>query len=139
MSPDSVPLTRSPPVASRIRLAVALAVLKLLASRDAYFMGAVVAKFDLFTRTAQDATFEVREAFLKKLLAYLRRDRFHPGVIPRLNMVLFLVAHEPEEELKEAVLAFARGRRQRLPDSASPSCSRAHLGRPPNTLSPRRS
>ncbi|GAA5836905.1 hypothetical protein JCM9279_007697 [Rhodotorula babjevae] len=109
--------TYSPSVASRIRLAVALSILKLFASRDPYYMRVVLARFDLFTRTAQDSTFELREAFLKKLVVYLRKDRFHPKVVGRVNMVLFLVAHEPEYELKETVLKFARGRRQRLPDT----------------------
>ncbi|KPV72536.1 uncharacterized protein RHOBADRAFT_29677, partial [Rhodotorula graminis WP1] len=109
--------TYSPAVASRIRLAVALSILKLFASRDPYYMRVVLAKFDLFTRTAQDSTFELREAFLKKLVVYLRKDRFHPKVVARLNMVLFLVAHEPEDELKETVLKFVRSRRQRLPDT----------------------
>ncbi|GAA5907023.1 hypothetical protein JCM8208_004491 [Rhodotorula glutinis] len=109
--------TYSPAVASRIRLAVALSILKLFASRDPYYMRVVLAKFDLFTRTAQDSTFEIREAFLKKLVVYLRKDRFHPKVVGRLNMVLFLVAHEPEDELKDTVLKFARSRRQRLPDT----------------------
>ncbi|GAA5921167.1 hypothetical protein JCM3775_004123 [Rhodotorula graminis] len=109
--------TYSPAVASRIRLAVALSILKLFASRDPYYMRVVLAKFDLFTRTAQDSAFELREAFLKKLVVYLRKDRFHPKVVARLNMVLFLVAHEPEDELKETVLKFVRSRRQRLPDT----------------------
>ncbi|GAA6049962.1 hypothetical protein JCM3770_007070 [Rhodotorula araucariae] len=108
--------TYSPPVASRVRLAVALAILKLFASQDKHYVQAILPRLDLLARTAQDATYEVREAFLKKLVTYLRQNRFHPGVVPRLNMVLFLVAHEPEEDLKESVLAFAKGRK-RLPDT----------------------
>ncbi|BGP42871.1 Sister chromatid cohesion protein pds5 [Rhodotorula kratochvilovae] len=106
----------TPPVASRVRLAVALAIIKLFASQDKHYVQAILPRLDVLARTAQDATYEVREAFLKKLVAYLRQNRFLPAAVPRLNMVLFLVAHEPEEELKAHVLAFAKSRR-RMPDT----------------------
>ncbi|GAA5824892.1 hypothetical protein JCM11251_005384 [Rhodosporidiobolus azoricus] len=107
--------TYSVPVASRLRLAAALSILKLLASQDAGFIKSIVAHLDVLSRLCQDACFEVREAFLKKLVQYLREKRVHPQLLPRLNMFIFLVAHEPEEDLKEVVASFAKTR-QRLPD-----------------------
>lgn len=74
------------------------------------------ARFETLSHVAQDQTFEVRESFLKKVVTYLRHNRMMRGVAARLNMVLFLVAHEPEDDLKEHILLFARSRR-RLPDS----------------------
>ncbi|GAA5968515.1 hypothetical protein JCM11641_007665 [Rhodosporidiobolus odoratus] len=108
--------TYSIPVASRLRLAAGLAILKLLASKDPHYSREIVSRLDLLARLSQDACFEVRDRFLKKLVTYLREKRLHPQVLPRLNMVLFLVAHEPEEELHEAVVHFAKSRK-RLPDA----------------------
>ncbi|BGP10818.1 Sister chromatid cohesion protein pds5 [Rhodotorula toruloides] len=105
----------SPPVASHIRLACALAILKLVASGEAAFVKSVMQHLDELTRLAQDTTFEVREGFLRKLLFYLRHGRFPRIVLPRFNMMLFLIAHEPEVELKESILTYARSRK-RLPD-----------------------
>lgn len=104
-------------VSSKIRLAAALAFLKLLATQDRSYNKGIIApsRFETLSHIAQDQTFEVRESFLRKLLAYLRHGRMLQGVAARFNMVLFLVAHEPEDDLKEAVLVFARARR-RLPD-----------------------
>jgi sister-chromatid-cohesion protein PDS5 len=53
----------------------------------------------------QDECFEVRSGFIHKLLAYLRTNRI---TAPRYNMVLFLVAHDPEDELPMAVRASSR-------------------------------
>ncbi|BGP34804.1 Sister chromatid cohesion protein pds5 [Rhodotorula toruloides] len=105
----------SPPVASHIRLACALAILKLVASGEPTFVKSVMQHLDELTRLAQDTTFEVREGFLRKLLFYLRHGRFPRIVLPRFNMMLFLIAHEPEVELKESILTYARSRK-RLPD-----------------------
>ncbi|KAG0663219.1 hypothetical protein C6P46_002808 [Rhodotorula mucilaginosa] len=109
--------TYSLAVSSKIRLAAALAFLKLLATQDRSYNKGIIAptRFETLSHIAQDQTFEVRESFLRKLLAYLRHGRMLQGVAARFNMVLFLVAHEPEDDLKEAVLVFARARR-RLPD-----------------------
>ncbi|BGP02903.1 Sister chromatid cohesion protein pds5 [Rhodotorula toruloides] len=105
----------SPPVASHIRLACAFAILKLVASGEAAFVKSVMQHLDELTRLAQDTTFEVREGFLRKLLFYLRHGRFPRIVLPRFNMMLFLIAHEPEVELRESILTYARSRK-RLPD-----------------------
>jgi sister-chromatid-cohesion protein PDS5 len=67
----------------------------------------------------QDPCFEVRDHFLRKLVLYLREKRFHSAVVPRLNMMLFLIAHEPEDELKEVVVQFAMGRGRKAPESTS--------------------
>ncbi|GAA5902726.1 hypothetical protein JCM6882_004051 [Rhodosporidiobolus microsporus] len=107
--------TYSVPVASRLRLASALAILKLLASQDAGFIKSIVPHLDILSRLCQDACFEVREHFLKKLVQYLREKRIHQQILPRVNMFVFLAAHEPEEDLKEIVVTFAKTR-QRLPD-----------------------
>ncbi|GAA5984565.1 hypothetical protein JCM10908_003401 [Rhodotorula pacifica] len=109
--------TYSLAVSSEIRLAAALAFLKLLATQDVSYNKGIIApaRLETLSHLAQDTTFEVREAFLKKLVAYLRHNRMIPSVAARLNMILFLIAHEPEEDLKEIVLLFARSRR-RLPD-----------------------
>ncbi|GAA5863155.1 hypothetical protein JCM8547_002814 [Rhodosporidiobolus lusitaniae] len=107
--------TYSVPVASRLRLSAALSLLKLLASNDPGYIKQILDKLDLLSRLAQDATFEVREQFLKKLVHYLREGRMHAQIRPRLNMVVFLVAHEPDEDLKNAVVAFAAHRRK-LPE-----------------------
>ncbi|GAA5863133.1 hypothetical protein JCM3774_001432 [Rhodotorula dairenensis] len=109
--------TYSLAVSSKIRLAAALAFLKFLASQDLSYNKGIIApaRFETLSHIAQDQTFEVRESFLKKLVGYLRQNRMIPRVAARLNMVLFLVAHEPEDDLKEHILHFARSRR-RLPD-----------------------
>ncbi|GJN93116.1 hypothetical protein Rhopal_006161-T1 [Rhodotorula paludigena] len=107
--------TSTPPVASRIRLGAALSLLKLLASNDPTYLKTILGKLDLLARMAQDTTFEVREGFLRKLVPLLRHTRIHPQAIPRFNMILFLVAHEPEVELKELVLSLPRSRR-RMPE-----------------------
>ncbi|GEM10842.1 cohesin-associated protein Pds5 [Rhodotorula toruloides] len=106
----------TPPVASHIRLACALAILKLAASAEPAFVKSVLQHFDELTRLVQDTTFEVREGFLRKLLFYLRHGRFPRIVLPRFNMMLFLIGHEPEVELKESILTYARSRK-RLPDN----------------------
>ncbi|BGP19464.1 hypothetical protein JCM10213_006284 [Rhodosporidiobolus nylandii] len=104
--------TYSVPVASRLRLAAALALLKLLASLDPTYTKEIVPRLDLLARLSQDACFEVREQFLTKLVSYLRERRMHPQILPRVNMILFLVAHEPEADLKDVVVNFARSRRR---------------------------
>ncbi|GAA6036323.1 hypothetical protein JCM8097_001667 [Rhodosporidiobolus ruineniae] len=104
--------TYSVPVASRLRLAAALALLKLLASKDPTFTKLLLLHLDQLSRLAQDACFEVRDQFLKKLMQYLRERRFLPAVVPRVNMILFLVAHEPEAELKDVVATFAAMRKR---------------------------
>ncbi|GAA6010454.1 hypothetical protein JCM10207_001312 [Rhodosporidiobolus poonsookiae] len=106
----------SAPVASRLRLAAALSLLKLTASKDAGYVRTVVGQLDVLSRVIQDPTFEVREQFVKRLVFYLRTGRLHALVVPRFNMLLFLVAHEPEPELKETVVSHAR-KRKALPDA----------------------
>ncbi|GAA5962654.1 hypothetical protein JCM21900_006757 [Sporobolomyces salmonicolor] len=105
--------TYSVPVASRLRLAAASAILKLLTTNDPHYVKSVLQHFDALSRSAQDTCFEVRDGFLRKLLQYLRSNRLHPAAVPLFHMTLFLVAHEPEDELRVQVVQFvkARGRR----------------------------
>lgn len=112
-------IRHSPPVSARIRLAAAFGLLKLLTSSEPAYLKAIIepSRFEALSRLCQDTTFEVRDAFLRKTVAYLRAGRFVAAVTARLNMILFLVAHEPEDELKELVFSFARARR-RLPEGA---------------------
>ncbi|GAA5874265.1 hypothetical protein JCM1840_000617 [Sporobolomyces johnsonii] len=105
--------TYSVPVASRLRLAAASAILKLLTTNDPHYVKVVLQHFDELSRSAQDTCFEVRDGFLRKLLQYLRSNRLHPAAVPMFHMILFLVAHEPEDDLRVQVVQFvkARGRR----------------------------
>lgn len=98
-------------VASRLRLASALSILK-LATLGPVFEVQVFVKFSWLAWTAQvrqilvrsrvlihdkqDACFEVRSQFIRRLLAYLRTSRLRGD---RFNIVLFLVAHDPEIEV----------------------------------------
>lgn len=57
--------------------------------------------------------------FIDKLLGYLRSNRI---VLPRYNMVLFLVAHDPEEELRLKVVHYVAARAKKVsPGEWAPS------------------
>lgn len=64
---------------------------------------------------AQDTCFEVRDGYLRKLLHYLRLNRLHTATLPFFHMSLFLIAHEPEEDLKVQIIQFIK-LRSRRPD-----------------------
>ncbi|KAI5477658.1 hypothetical protein MNV49_006044 [Pseudohyphozyma bogoriensis] len=105
----------SNPVASRLRLTASLSILK-LATLEKY-LPQVCSKLDVLARTTQDTCFEVRHGFLTRLLSFLRHNKL-PKAVPRFNMVLFLVAHDPEEELRTDVVAYIKSCRMRLPVAA---------------------
>ncbi|KAK4057405.1 Sister chromatid cohesion protein pds5 [Microbotryomycetes sp. JL221] len=91
-----------------LRLTAASAILKLAAHQTA--TDSIAERFELFARTAQDECFEVRIGFINRLLSLLRTNKI---VLPRYNMVLFLVAHDPEEEIKLAVTRYIRSKASR--------------------------
>ncbi|GAA5899792.1 sister chromatid cohesion factor PDS5 [Sporobolomyces salmoneus] len=95
-------------VSSRIRLAATLGVLKLLTTKDPVFVKSTFEHFALLSRTAQDTCFEVRDGYLQKLLQYLRAGRLHKAAFPHFHMSLFLIAHEPEEDLRLQVVHFIK-------------------------------
>ncbi|GAA6062022.1 hypothetical protein JCM10212_005455 [Sporobolomyces blumeae] len=103
----------APLVASRIRLEASLCVLKLAATKDGAFTRVVLKNFGLLARTAQDTCFDVRDGYLRKVLQYLRANRVHPSILPLFNMSLFLIAHEPEQDLKAQIMHFVRSRSRR--------------------------
>ncbi|GAA6017525.1 hypothetical protein JCM11491_006853 [Sporobolomyces phaffii] len=105
-------------VSSRLRLASTLGVLKLLTTKDPSFLKNAIQHFALLSRTAQDTCFEVRDGYLRKLLHCLRSNRLHVAVLPLFHMSLFLIAHEPDEDLRSQVVQFVKSRSRR-PDRQS--------------------
>ncbi|GAA5964059.1 hypothetical protein JCM3765_000885 [Sporobolomyces pararoseus] len=100
-------------VSSRLRLASTLGVLKLLTTKDPNFLKSAIKHFSLLSRTAQDTCFEVRDGYLRKLLHCLRLNRLHIAVLPLFYMSLFLIAHEPDEDLRSQVVQFIKSRSRR--------------------------
>lgn len=89
---------RPPAVAARLRSQAAISLLR-LASIKAYEAD-VIPRFELLAWTIQDAVFQVRNAFLHKLVTYTFQQRL---TNPIFNLILFLVAHDPEQENKNMV------------------------------------
>ena len=88
---------------TRVRLACALNTLKLV--KESQFEQAVKPKmFNLLALTVQDACYEVRETFIRKLMKYISDFSIHV----RYMTALVLVAFEPEDELKDEVTEFLR-------------------------------
>lgn len=111
-------LVVSATVESRLRLVAALSLLKM--ATKVSFQAAINQHFDVLARTSQvrprppaddrcgylslriqDACFEVRSGFISRLMKYLREDRI--ATPARYNMIFFLVAHDPDDELRTEV------------------------------------
>ncbi|KAG0146246.1 hypothetical protein CROQUDRAFT_107255 [Cronartium quercuum f. sp. fusiforme G11] len=86
----------SPAVAMRLRLKAAQSILKLATCKA--FSGDVDVNFELLAWMAVDPSGEVREGFISKLVKYLQSQRL---TNPRYNVILFLIAHDPEPEIVE--------------------------------------
>ncbi|KAK4052801.1 Sister chromatid cohesion protein pds5 [Microbotryomycetes sp. JL201] len=104
-----------------LRLTASFAIMKLAAANHksphptaAIVQSSIAKRFELFARTAQDECFEVRSGFVDRLLSYLRAGRLPPA---RFSMVLFLVAHDPESEIKLAVQNYIRLTAASLPET----------------------
>lgn len=99
---------------SRLRLAAVNALLK-LATHDRLH-DEILRHFARLARVAHDPVYEVRAGLIVRLLGYLREGRAR--LPPRLNLLLFLTAHEPEEELRAETVSFVRRRVAQLPPAA---------------------
>ncbi|ORX94611.1 ARM repeat-containing protein [Basidiobolus meristosporus CBS 931.73] len=86
---------------SYLRLAAAVSVLK-LARHPVYEKMIAQSDFNWLALTAQDPCFQVRSAFVSKLIKYLGRKVLHVRYLP----ILFLVAHDPEKEIRTMVKGF---------------------------------
>ncbi|CAH7672632.1 armadillo-type protein [Phakopsora pachyrhizi] len=91
----SIGVTRhSPPVASRLRLQAAQSILKL--ATYTVFTREVDSHFETLAGISQDPLYQVREKFITKLVKYLQQRRLRNI---RFNVILFLVAHDPEPDI----------------------------------------
>ncbi|EGF98446.1 uncharacterized protein MELLADRAFT_69311 [Melampsora larici-populina 98AG31] len=88
--------THSQAVAMRLRLKAAHCILKLATCKA--FSSEIDTQFDLLAWVAADPSGEVREGFVAKLAKYLHTRRLTD---PRFNVILFLVAHDPESDIIE--------------------------------------
>ncbi|KAF2201149.1 hypothetical protein GQ43DRAFT_480972 [Delitschia confertaspora ATCC 74209] len=68
------------------------------------------ANFNHLAVVAQDACFQVRKGFVTKLMKYLGQNRLPP----RYYTILFLLAFEPDNRLREGVITWIRSRRAAL-------------------------
>ncbi|KAH8918667.1 ARM repeat-containing protein [Atractiella rhizophila] len=79
---------------SRLRLEAAKGLLKFAAVPALERL--LMSNFISLCMVAQDSCFELRFAFIQKLAKYFSRRRITK---PHYNIILFLVAHDPEEEI----------------------------------------
>jgi sister-chromatid-cohesion protein PDS5 len=86
---------------ARLRLQAALSILK-LATVEKYDR-TITRNFQLLAWTMQDASWAVRNGFLEKLISYLYRGKLKS---PRYNILLFLLAHDPDNENVDKVGLF---------------------------------
>lgn len=63
--------------------------------------------FEIFAWTMQDSAFQVRSAFVHKFVVYATQRRF---TNPRMNVVLFLTAHDPDVENRLIAQRFVQER-----------------------------
>ncbi|KAF8506492.1 armadillo-type protein [Hysterangium stoloniferum] len=104
--------TDDPTVKSRMRLLAATSLVQ-MASVSAY-CDELVPCFALLALTTQDTCFQVRMGFVVKLIGYLSRRKTDM----RLNVILFLTAHDPEREVRDkARTYFAYAMVQATPDT----------------------
>ncbi|KAK9455804.1 armadillo-type protein [Dipodascopsis uninucleata] len=90
---------------SKLRLAAGCLLLKLAKSPvyEKMILSEDICKLALL---AQDKDFQVRQAFIGKLRKYLAADLLPEKYIP----IVFLVAYEPEEEVKSELITWIRAR-----------------------------
>ncbi|KAJ4463966.1 armadillo-type protein [Lentinula edodes] len=94
---------------SRIRLQAAISLLYL--STVPAYADALAPKFVRLALTIQDTCFNVRMSFLQKLVPLL----WHRKLPAKYHLILFLTAHDPEEDIKQKAAAAASGLFKKLP------------------------
>ena len=100
---------------SRLRLQAALLHLK-LCSMKAFDGFLTAAAFNKLAMVAQDALFPVREGFVDKVKKYLGQDRL-PA---RFYTVVFLLAFEPIDRLREDTQTWVRAQAKKLSKTKKP-------------------
>lgn len=90
---------------SRLRLTGGLFLLK-LAKMPVYDRMVRPGNINNLALLAQDKEFQVRQAFVDKLKLYLAQDLLPEKYLP----IVFLMAYEPEEEVKEELVTWIRAR-----------------------------
>ncbi|KAJ3762232.1 cohesin-associated protein Pds5 [Lentinula raphanica] len=94
---------------SRIRLQAAVSLLYL--STVPVYAEALAPKFLRLALTIQDTCYNVRMGFLQKLVPLL----FYRKLPARYNVILFLTAHDPEEDIKQKASAAVTNLLKKLP------------------------
>ncbi|KAJ3999568.1 armadillo-type protein [Lentinula boryana] len=94
---------------SRIRLQAAISLMYL--STIPTYAEALAPKFLRLALTVQDTCFNVRMSFLQKLLPLL----FYRKLPAKYHLILFLTAHDPEEDIKQKAAAAVSGLLKKLP------------------------
>ncbi|KAH8116096.1 armadillo-type protein [Phellopilus nigrolimitatus] len=84
-----------PTVKSRLRLQAAWSLVQLASVEK--FSEIISPNFVLLAVTIQDPCFNVRQIFLAKLTTYIATRK----IPPRFNVIPFLTAHDPEDEIRE--------------------------------------
>ena len=84
-------------VKARLRLRAATSLLKLSTNR--LFSRLITVNFPQLALMIQDQSFQVRSNFLSKLIGHLQSRQLDP----RYNMVLFMTALDPEDEIRSKV------------------------------------
>ena len=100
--------------ASRLRVVAVNSLLKLATFER--FHDEILGHFGRLAQAAQDSVYQVRAGLVGRVLNYLREGRAR--LPPRLNLLLFLMAHDPEPELRSEIVAFVRRRVAALPATA---------------------
>ncbi|KAJ7039761.1 armadillo-type protein [Mycena alexandri] len=92
-----------PKVMSRMRLQAAISLLHL--STIPAYCKAIAARFVKLALVVQDTAFEVRIAYLKKLIALS-----HPQKVPvHYSVIPFLTVHDPETDVKTLAISYVNG------------------------------
>ncbi|KAK9451020.1 armadillo-type protein [Limtongia smithiae] len=90
---------------SRLRLSAGLFLLK-LARLPVYERLISPKDINSLSLLVQDTNFQVRQAFIDKLKMYLAREQLPEKYIP----IMFLMAYEPEDEVKDELVMWIRAR-----------------------------
>ncbi|KIK70195.1 hypothetical protein GYMLUDRAFT_150761 [Collybiopsis luxurians FD-317 M1] len=94
---------------SRIRLQAAVSLLHL--STVSAFADALASQFIRIALTIQDTCFNVRQGFLRKLMPLL----YNRKLPAKYNLILFLTAHDPEEDIKQMAAKAVRDLLKKFP------------------------
>lgn len=101
---------------ARMRLGAALSVVRL--ARCAAFQGVLVPRLARLALALQDECYAVRSALLHRVLVLLTRRELPPA----FNALVYIVALDPEEEVRTMVASYTRRNAAALPPETRTEC-----------------